>query len=205
MATCQRCGESKDAEAFPKTTRGKPKARCLVCASIPLAERRAAAKAAYVVRCPDRVKATKQAYVKRNAEAVKQRLKDHVDANRAKIVQRNREWRANNPEVMRQAGIRWRSKEESRAMMRANTRRYQARKLHATPSWADHGKILGFYQEAAIRSAETGFPHHVDHIVPLRGKNVCGLHWEENLQVLSAPDNMKKSNSFEEAADGVSS
>lgn len=66
---------------------------------------------------------------------------------------------------------------------------YRARKLNATPAWADHTKIKGIY--AACPEG-----YHVDHIVPLQGDTVCGLHVEYNLQIIPAVDNLKKSNKF---------
>lgn len=60
----------------------------------------------------------------------------------------------------------------------------------ATPSWADLFKINEIYNKCPI-----GF--HVDHIVPLQGKNVSGLHIEYNLQYLLAKDNIEKSNKWE--------
>lgn len=67
-------------------------------------------------------------------------------------------------------------------------------KVRSTPSWADSSKILFYYEEAKRLTDETGILHHVDHIVPLRSKWVCGLHCEDNLQVLMATENISKSN-----------
>lgn len=57
----------------------------------------------------------------------------------------------------------------------------------ATPKWGD---------KAAVNRFLDGCPegHHLDHILPLRGKTVCGLHVLENLQYLPAQDNIRKSN-----------
>ena len=58
----------------------------------------------------------------------------------------------------------------------------------ATPKWADHTLIQDMYIEAKYQQM------HVDHIVPLNGRNVCGLHWESNLQLLLPRENFIKSN-----------
>lgn len=64
------------------------------------------------------------------------------------------------------------------------TRLRQQKINQATPSWADLSKIKAIYVESARITKETGKPHEVDHIIPLCGKNVCGLHVESNLQIL---------------------
>lgn len=70
----------------------------------------------------------------------------------------------------------------------------RARKMQATPAWADGDAILAFYAESNRLSIETGTVHHVDHIVPLTSKTVCGLHCEFNLQVLPGVENLRKHN-----------
>lgn len=62
--------------------------------------------------------------------------------------------------------------------------------LQRTPPWANTQAIEYFYQQCPEG-------HHVDHIVPLRGKYVSGLHVLENLQYLTKEENLKKSNKYE--------
>jgi hypothetical protein len=73
--------------------------------------------------------------------------------------------------------------------LRANMER--DRRLHElqTPAWADLDKISEIY-----KNRPEGY--HVDHIVPLNGKNVCGLHVEYNLQYLTEFENLSKNNEF---------
>lgn len=81
---------------------------------------------------------------------------------------------------------------DAAAMCRWAERR--ARKINATPKWADRKKILEIYERARLQSRATGMRFHVDHIVPLKSKTVCGLHVEHNLQVLPAHENQSKYN-----------
>lgn len=66
----------------------------------------------------------------------------------------------------------------------------------ATPMWVDRQAIAAVYAECRQRSRATGVLHHVDHIVPLQGVSVSGLHVHWNLQVLTASENSSKSNRF---------
>lgn len=72
----------------------------------------------------------------------------------------------------------------------ATNARRRAAKYNATPAWADSDDILSFYEEAARLTVDTGIKHHVDHIVPLQGGTVCGLHVNWNLQVIPASENL---------------
>lgn len=67
----------------------------------------------------------------------------------------------------------------------------------ATPKWADFDKIAEVYRERDRIIRETGIDHHVDHMVPLNGKLVCGLHVHYNLRVIEARENLKKYNKFD--------
>jgi hypothetical protein len=74
--------------------------------------------------------------------------------------------------------------------------RQRAQRLRATPAWADRYAIYRMYKECARLTKVTGIRHHVDHIIPLRGKLVCGLHVAHNMRVIPAKENLSKSNKF---------
>lgn len=67
--------------------------------------------------------------------------------------------------------------------------RRKAAKLQRTPKWADLNKIKEIYSNCPLG-------HHVDHIIPLQGDTVSGLHVENNLQYLLPKDNLSKGNKF---------
>jgi hypothetical protein len=102
------------------------------------------------------------------------------------------EWIKNNKA---QSCAKW--QKNNKGKVNANTRKYQAAKLKRTPSWLTSFDILHMqclYQVAVMRSAESNQEWHVDHIIPLQGETVSGLHVPWNLQVIPATDNIKKSN-----------
>jgi hypothetical protein len=130
-------------------------------------------------RTPEQRAATKAKYRANHPERVRLARSASHAKNRDRELIRNAEWkRANKHLVVAAIG------------------RRTAAKLQATPKWADNEKINEFYFAAEFLSMVTGEWHHVDHIVPLQGRTVRGLHCEANLQVLTAKENVLKSNRY---------
>lgn len=91
-------------------------------------------------------------------------------------------------------------KKNNRALYNALRAKRDAAKKSRTPAWlteSDNVDIKALYVQARQLTKETGVEHHVDHIVPLQGSLVSGLHVPWNLQVLTAKENMQKNNRFE--------
>jgi len=135
---------------------------------------------------------------------------NRYENNKEHITKRNAEWVKNNPEkkaaINRASGIRNKEKrnEQARAFKKRNKAQVNAANAfrrasvrEATPPWLDaqHKQdIKSLYILAQKFESLFGLKYHVDHIVPLNGEGVCGLHVPWNLQILEAKVNLKKSN-----------
>lgn len=130
-----------------------------------------------------------EAWRKNNSERVKQTRKDYYSKNREEIIEKTKTWQAENSEKLRQKNSEYYRKHKTRLIKEQNARnaKRRAAKLRATPFWSETEKIKHFYL-----NCPKGY--HVDHIVPLQGRNVCGLHVLSNLQYLPALENIAKGN-----------
>jgi hypothetical protein len=162
---------------------------------------------------PEAKKAYQKAYAQRNREKAYEKVKEWRAANPEKWAEQSKRyvkkypekavakvqaWRNRNPEKAAESSKKTRQKHAARVL--ANKAKYRAVKLQATPAWLNkaHWFEIGcvyLYRDALKR---TGLNYEVDHIVPLRGKNVSGLHIPENLQVILATENRLKNNRYAE-------
>lgn len=86
----------------------------------------------------------------------------------------------------------WLSKNSAWISAKCADRR--ARKLSHRPKWANRFFISEIYSLARLRSKMLGVKFHVDHVVPLKSPIVCGLHYEQNLEIIPALANSAKGN-----------
>jgi len=76
---------------------------------------------------------------------------------------------------------------------RANIKRKRS-VSQAIPLWYDEEAVKQIYRDCKAKSIETGILHHVDHICPLNHPLVSGLHVQNNLRIITAKENLSKSN-----------
>jgi hypothetical protein len=123
-----------------------------------------------------------------DAKFARERSASYKAKHREKVLASLKVWQDENRDARKHYVKNNRHRYRAYAMTR------NANKLKATPPWVNWSDIEAVYQMASKLADETGKPFHVDHIVPLQSKMVCGLHVAANLRVLSASENMSKGN-----------
>lgn len=182
MKACTKCGVEKPEEEFAKNGKFGRHTACKECA-------RNSAKLARLNN-PDKFReADRNRYIN-NKDARRAANKEYCDRNKERRSEQERARYASKREEIKQSVRQYRKANHSKVYALNGKRR--ARCSNATPSWADLSAIEAIYAMARRMTKETGVVHHVDHVFPLLGKTVSGLHVESNLRVITAQENMAK-------------
>lgn len=211
LKPCGRCSESKPLTAFYKAGRA---GYCIPCEK--------AYKREHYAANAERIKAKSQAWSEANKERKAKTDRAYRLNNPERVAAKSAEWRSANPEKRRaiytasrannldayrarEAAYRAARREACNDRIREWKRRNphklthyfhkrRAAELLAMPTWANLDAIEAIYAEAQRIQVATGIPQHVDHIVPILSRFVCGLHCEANLRVIPAAENLRKQN-----------
>lgn len=180
MKTCTKCKQEKPFTLFSLNSKTKDgyQAHCKQC------------KLEYQRNNPNR-KAVSAKYREANKELCNARSVASAQKKPEHYSAKMRAWSKANHEHLLQRRRSWYAKNSAEDIARVRRRMGKIREAERRLSLAECAEIQGFYDFCRIFR---GF--EVDHIVPLNGKTVSGLHVPANLQVLPRSVNRSKSNKF---------
>ena len=141
--------------------------------------------------CLEFTKQLKNNWVKNN----KEKILAWRDANKNKMHAYKMDYQTRNRKLQNERIADWKSRNKDKVL--ASTHKRQSLKKKALPNWYDEFDDFVIQEAVDIakrREKVTGFKWNVDHMIPLAGKNACGLHWYKNIQVIPQKLNLLKLN-----------
>ena len=220
MCICKRCNVDKPLDEFQMDKRrNKHYGTCRVCRVKAQNDRRLANIDEYRkktreylrewrIKNPEKQAAAHKRYSDNNKDKRNAYAKQYRKDNPEKIKVLAKDWAKKNPEKIKGYAVKavkaWneRNPDYQSNFYKANKERYIAARARrraaqesATPTWLtaiDKAMIQEMYDVSEARYIQTGIKHHVDHIVPINGKGVAGMHVPWNLQVITAHENLSK-------------
>jgi 5-methylcytosine-specific restriction endonuclease McrA len=218
MKKCNKCDIKKSFESFNKASREKDglQSSCRSCNKAyaeqyrknnPEKERLRHAK--YHAENKDVINARVAEWSKNNPDNVRARTKRFYENHKESEKERRKKWIESNPDWIKDYAKKYREDnferfqeydknyaKENNDRVNFNQALRRVKKIGGYIQYANFKKIKWFYEESARLTIETGIEHHVDHIIPLSNKYICGLHHEDNLQILTESENSKKCNKY---------
>lgn len=136
-----------------------------------------------------------RAWKKRNPAKALASQRSRAAINRDKIRAARKAWEERNPAAALESFKRYRerNREKIRARLAVSKQGREKRRV----LWANQDALLAIYRQAEVMTQTTGRAHVVDHIIPLQGRTVSGLHVETNLRVIEHHENARKHNAWE--------
>jgi hypothetical protein len=138
----------------------------------------------------------KKQWAKDNKDKIKHYNEKYRKTHKKTIQKRHKKWVENNKKANRKHKVKWEKKNPGKVAAKASRRR--AREKRAIPSWLtdEHKEQIEKYYIAS-KDLRWEDEMEVDHIIPLQGRGVCGLHVPWNLQLLTKIENRSKGNKYE--------
>lgn len=155
-------------------------------------DRKKAQELAWVAVNKVRVAEKNLAWREENREHYAAQRKAYREANREVISAKKKADYATDGPVRRERAAQW--KRDNPDKVNAYCAKRKAARRMAVPAWSNSFFIAEIYELAQLRTRITGVEHHVDHVVPLRSRLVCGLHTHDNLAVIPWYENVSKGN-----------